>query len=133
MRGNFKIDEVVTVSGQLVSVDGSIGVKTPVGGKVARVKFKDGQSVEKNDLLVQFDTRQAESNRDTLNLITLEEADLADKIEILDQQRKVLEKKYKQVRSYFLRSKVGNGRWVPRIQYLQQQDQLFELKHSLRG
>ena len=43
----FKIDEVVTVSGQLVSVDGSTGVKTPVGGKVAMVKFRDGQSVEK--------------------------------------------------------------------------------------
>ena len=90
----FKIDEVVTVSGQLISVDGSTGVKTPVGGKVAMVKFRDGQSVEKGDLLVQFDTRQAISNRDTtLNLIALEQADLSDKVEILEQQRKVIEKK----------------------------------------
>ena len=131
----FKIDEVVTVSGQLVSVDGSVGVKTPVGGKVARVKFKDGQSVEKNDLLVQFDTRQAESNRDTtLNLITLEEADLSDKIEILDQQRRVLEKKVqtsKKLLSEIEKLVMVGG--FQRIQYLQQQDQLFELEAQLTG
>ena len=36
----FRIDEVVTVTGQLESLGGSVDVKTPAGGKVAEVLFK---------------------------------------------------------------------------------------------
>ncbi|MCP9909687.1 biotin/lipoyl-binding protein [Cyanobium sp. BA20m-p-22] len=55
----FKIDEVVTVQGQLQSIGGSVELKTPVGGKVAEVFFKDGQTVRKGQLLlIRFDTCQ---------------------------------------------------------------------------
>ena len=53
----FRIDEVVTVKGQLESVDGSSDVETPAGGKVKEVYFKEGQLVNKGDLLMVFDTR----------------------------------------------------------------------------
>ena len=45
----FRIDEVVTVTGQLESINGKVDVKTPVGGKVAEVLFKDGSMVEKGN------------------------------------------------------------------------------------
>ena len=43
----FRIDEVVTVTGQLESLSGSVDVKSPAGGKVAEVLFKDGSIVYK--------------------------------------------------------------------------------------
>ena len=39
----FRIDEVVTVQGQLKSIGGTVEVETPAGGRVADVFFKDGQ------------------------------------------------------------------------------------------
>ncbi len=129
----FRIDEVVTVQGQLVSVEGSVGVKTPVGGKVADVLFKDGQVVRKGDLLVQFDTRQAISNRNTtLKLITLEESDLDDKLQILEQQKKVLAKKLDTSKKMTneLEKLVSMGGFQ-KMQYLQQLDALFEQETQL--
>ena len=46
----FKIDEVVTVGGQLKSIGGTLKVMTPAGGRVAEVFYKDGQKVEKGQL-----------------------------------------------------------------------------------
>ena len=40
----FRIDEVVTVQGQLKSIGGTVEVKTPAGGRVAEVLFSDGQA-----------------------------------------------------------------------------------------
>ena len=39
----FRIDEVVTVSGQLESVLGSKDIATPAGGKISEVFYSDGQ------------------------------------------------------------------------------------------
>ena len=41
------IDEVVTVTGQLEALTGSVDVKTPAGGKVASVFFQDGELVKR--------------------------------------------------------------------------------------
>ena len=48
----FRIDEVVTVTGQLESLGGSVEVKTPAGGKIASVLFKDGSMIGLNDKLL---------------------------------------------------------------------------------
>ena len=70
----FRIDEVVTVQGQLKSIGGTLEVKTPAAGRVAEVLFKDGDLVAKGQKLVVFDTRKALEDKSTLNnLITLEE------------------------------------------------------------
>ena len=92
----FKIDEVVTVAGQLESVSGNTEVKTPAGGKVSQVFFKDGQKVSKGDLLLKFDTRQAQAQKNTLtNLIRIEKEDLASKLRIIEKRISVLEKSRK--------------------------------------
>ena len=73
----LKIDEVISVTGQLESSSGSTKVKSAVGGQVASIFFKDGESVEKGDLLLRFDTRQAEDQKKTLErLIDLEKGKL---------------------------------------------------------
>ena len=55
----FRIDEVVTVQGQLKSIGGTVDVKSPAGGLVAEVLFQDGETVTKGQKLLRFDTRQA--------------------------------------------------------------------------
>ncbi len=71
----FRIDEVVTVQSQLKSIGGTVEAKTPAGGRVAEVLFKDGDQVSKGQLLLRFDTRQAADQKATLTrLIALEEA-----------------------------------------------------------
>ena len=56
----IKIDEVITVTGTLKPTDGIYEVKTPAGGLVEKVFTREGEKVEKGDLLVRFDTRNAE-------------------------------------------------------------------------
>ena len=71
----FRIDEVVTVQGQLKSIGGTVEVKTPAGGRVVEVLFKDGDQVSNGQLLLRFGTRQAADQKATLTrLIALEEA-----------------------------------------------------------
>ena len=62
----FRIDEVVTVQGQLKSIGGTVEVKTPAGGRVAEVLFSDGETVRKGQPLLRFDTRQATDEKQTL-------------------------------------------------------------------
>ena len=130
----FRIDEVVTVKGQLESVDGSSDVETPAGGKVKEVYFKEGQLVNKGDLLMVFDTTMAKQTSRTMKeLIRLEEKDLKSKQEILREQEKVLAKKINTNEEIVssLRELVDKGGFQ-RVQYLKQLDQLFELSPNFQ-
>ena len=83
----FRIDEVVTVQGQLKSIGGTIEVKTPAGGRVDEVFFNDGQIVKKGQPLLKFDTRQAADQKETLTrLIALEQNQLETQLETLRSQ-----------------------------------------------
>ena len=62
----FRIDEVVTVAGQLKSIGGTVEVMTPAGGSVSQVFFKDGDYVDLGEPLIRFDTRQAASDKKLL-------------------------------------------------------------------
>jgi HlyD family secretion protein len=136
----FKIDEVVTVQGQLQSIGGSVEVKSPAGGKVAEVFFKDGQTVRKGQLLLRFDTRQAADEQRTLKqLIRLEEQGLQSRLGTIESQqdtlvarRRVLEQKQatKATITGELRRLVSQGGFQ-RLQLLEQEDQAFELKNQL--
>jgi hemolysin D len=136
----FKIDEVVTVQGQLQSIGGSVELKSPVGGKVAEVFFKDGATVRKGQLLLRFDTRQAADEQRTLKqLIGLEEKSLKTRLSTIDSQqqtllarKRVLEQKLstKTTITRELEGLVRQGGFQ-RMQLLEQQDQTFELKNQL--
>lgn len=136
----FKIDEVVSVQGQLKSIGGTVEVETPAGGRVAEVFFKDGDSVELGELLVRFDTRKAKQESATLRgLIELEKTKLASQVNSLNSQlntlqgrQQVLEKRLntKQTVVDEMQVLVKEGGFQ-RLQYLEQLDQLFELQKQL--
>ena len=131
----FKIDEVITVSGQLEAINGTTDVKTPAGGKVAAVFFKDGEFIRKGQKLVRFDTRQAADEKATLSaLILLEQKDLNNKKGILGERYSVLVQKVNTNEGIVreLKGLVDKGGFQ-RVQYLQQLDQLFELKSQLQS
>jgi len=129
----FRIDEVVTVAGQLESLTGSTEVKTPAGGKVAAVQFKDGQLVRKGQLLVRFDTRQAADEYSTLSrLIALESSDLKSRLRILQERKQVVQQKLNTSKSITKElGKLVNSGGFQRMQYLQQLDQQYELQSQL--
>jgi len=136
----FRIDEVVTVQGQLKSLGGTVEVKTPAGGRIAEVLFQDGDSVSEGQLLLRFDTRQAADEKETITrLIALEERQLDTQLETLRSQevtlvgrRDVLDQRKLTQATILSEMKmlVAQGGFQ-RLQYLQQQDQLFELEKQL--
>ena len=136
----FRIDEVVTVQGQLKSIGGTLEVKTPAAGRVAEVLFKDGDLVAKGQKLVVFDTRKALEDKSTLNnLITLEEKQLQNRLKVIESKDITLEGR-KSVLEQRLLTKttilesmetlVAQGGFQ-KLQYLQQKDQLFELQKQV--
>ena len=129
----FRIDEVVTVTGQLESLGGSVEVKTPAGGKIASVLFQDGSIVRKGQPLVRFDTRQAATDQATNSkLIQLERSQLENKLQILESRELVLQKKVDtSVQITNELSELVKQGGFQRVQYLQQLDQLYELQSEL--
>ena len=129
----FRIDEVITVQGQLEAISGKTKVKTPIGGKISQTFFKDGEVIKKGQLLVRFDTRQAQSDQAiSKRLIDLEHADLRDKLEILSGKEEVLSKKIitsQSITNELSRLVTAGG--FQKVQYLQQMDELYELKNQL--
>lgn len=136
----FRIDEVVTATGQLKSIGGTLEVKTPVGGRVAEVFYNDGDFVEKGSTLVRFDTRKAAQNKSTFQeLIALEEKQLLNQTLALESQKITLNTK-KDVISKRLKTKeiilssmkklVEEGGFQ-KIQYLGEQDQYYSLQKEL--
>lgn len=129
----FRIDEVVTVGGQLESIKGNTEVKSPIGGKVYAVFFKDGQLVEKGQLLVKFDTRQAAADKLTYtNLIQLEKESIGSRLQILKEKISVLNKKINTA-EYMTNemAKLVQTGGFQRFQYLQQLDSLYEYNSQL--
>ena len=64
----IRVDEVVSVEGILTPTTGSIEVKSPAGGLVDSVFARDGDSVQKDDILLRFDTRRATDQLEKLKL-----------------------------------------------------------------
>ena len=133
----FRIDEVVTVQGQLKSIGGTVEVKTPAGGRVAEVLFRDGDVVTKGQYLLRFDTRKAADEKETLTrLIELEEKQLQTQLQTLRSQKTTLESRRKVLdqriatKSIILAEMkvlVQQGGFQ-RLQFLEQQDQVFDLQ-----
>ena len=129
----FRIDEVVTVSGQLESVLGSKDIATPAGGKISEVFYSDGQSIKKGDLLVRFDTTKAADEKKLLSkLLELEYKKLENQSQILNSKKAVAIQKLNTAEEIGqdLKELVLQGGFQ-RVQYLRQLDEIFELKDSI--
>ena len=136
----IRIDEVITVGGQLKSIGGTVEVETPVGGKVETVHYSDGDLVEKGQLLVSFDTREASEQKKTLlKLMKLEEQNLLNKLNTIKSQKASLTVQ-KNVVSQRLKTKnyilfemeklVEQGGYQ-RIQYLESLDQKYSMENQI--
>lgn len=129
----FKIDEVVSVRGKLESVLGRTDVKSPVGGKISQVFVADGKLVQKGQLLATFDTTQASEDKKTLQqLIAIQREDLVKQLSILRQRKNILAQKLKTSTEIVqsLRKLVDQGGFQ-KVQFLQQQDQMYELQSQV--
>ena len=136
----FKIDEVVTVQGQLKSIGGTVEVKTPAGGRVAEVLFKDGEQVRKGQLLLKFDTRQAISDKKTLlRQIDLENQQKNARLKIINSQISTLKGRVQVLKNRLQTQKtiiaemedlVAQGGFQ-RLQFLERQDQIFGLQKQI--
>ena len=111
-----------------------------LGGLVSQVLFKDGQIVEKGQLLIKFDTRKANDQKSTLErLMKYESERLASEVKSLDSQMLSLQSrqlvlsqrvKTKETITTEMRELVNQGGFQ-RVQYLEQMDQLLSLKQQL--
>lgn len=136
----FRIDEVVSVTGQLKSIGGTVEVETPAGGQIAEVFFNDGDSISKGELLVRFDTREAEERKRTLTaMLNIQAKELQNQIKNIESQRismKVREEVLKQRLStkelitQEMNKLVEQGGFQ-RLQYLEQLDQVYEMKKQI--
>lgn len=136
----FRIDEVVTVTGQLKSIGGTVEVMTPAGGRVAEVFFNDGDYVEKGELLIRFDTTQAASDKKLLTAqIDYENKQLKTALLTLKSQKNTLEGQSDVLRKRLntqllmlneMKILVEQGGFQ-RMQYLERQDQVYGLEKQI--
>lgn len=126
----FRVDEIISVSGQLESTEGDTEVKTPVGGKIANVYVKNGQEVTKGQPLMEFDTRTARAEIiNYKNLIRLEEDSLSNKLDIINQQQEVLTRKLATNESILNGIKeLATSGGIGRNEYLMKLDSVYELR-----
>ena len=136
----FRIDEVVSVNGQLKSIGGTVEVKSPVGGKVSDVFFKDAQQVEKGQALMRFDTRQVATEKLILEKqILFEKKQLESQLKAYQSQLTTLANRKKVTQARVETKKItiaemGNlvsQGGYQRLRYLDEKDQLFSLETQL--
>ena len=136
----FRIDEVVTVGGQLKSIGGTVEVMTPAGGRVAKVFFSDGEVVQKGQLLLKFDTRRAASQKNMLiKQIEFENQQLQTQLQALKSQERTINGRYEVLKQSLstrkailedMKSLVDQGGFQ-RLQYLERRDQIFGLQRQI--
>lgn len=136
----FRIEEVVTTQGQLKSIGGTVDVKTPVGGKILTVHFKDGQVVKKGQLLLEFDTRQAMQDIKTYtSLLQRENSQLQVRKDSLESQKKsylsrkavlIQQLETKKVMLNEMKNLVDAGGYQ-KMKFLEKRDQAFGLENQI--
>lgn len=136
----IRIDEVITVGGQLKSIGGTVDIKTPASGRVAEVYVSDGEFVQKDQLLIRFDTRKATEEKKTLtSMIKIEKNELISRLNTL-QSQKVALLSQKEVNSQRLKTKIEilddmrslvEEGGFQRMQYLESLDEKFALEKKV--
>ncbi|WP_170952189.1 HlyD family secretion protein [Synechococcus sp. UW69] len=113
----IKIDEVITVAGSLRPLEGTTDVLAPVTATVEELKVKEGDSVEKGDIILLYDVEDAKiKKRDLIENITSTQMYLQKNLEL----RKIKLDALK--RSYLFSSEIAQ-----RYEYLSEQGAASEL------
>ena len=136
----YRIDEVVNVSGQLKTIGGTFDVKSPVGGIIEKVYFRDGELVKKGQLLLSFDTAKAEADIATLKKLIKSESIYHDNQLLILRSQKEVQLKKKNITEQKLKTKttilenlseLEKQGGVQKIQILTYQDEILALNQEL--
>ena len=129
----YRIDEVITVRGRLVPQQGGVEIKSPVGGQFNEVVISSGDSVEKGDVLLQYDVVGAKKQELTLaRQLKLEDERIEDQLRRNSQRQETLK------RNIQLKEEIIN-RLIPlqasgaisELQLLQEENQLEAQRDQL--
>ena len=104
-----KTDEIVVVQGKLETISGVAEIQMPLQGIAKKILVKEGQFVQKNQLLIELDPEINLSKKISLN-------------ETLDINQNILEK---------LNSLVKEGA-VSELQYLEQKNRVSDIKSQIK-
>tara|TARA_X000000950_G_scaffold164479_1_gene201031 strand:- start:312 stop:1403 length:1092 start_codon:yes stop_codon:yes gene_type:complete len=91
----IKIDEVITVSGSLRPLGGAREVLAPVTANLANVEVADGDSVQKDQILAIYDTRNANIRKKNLEeQLSLAKKSLSQNLDLLEIEKEALSRAY---------------------------------------
>ena len=103
-----KTEEIIIVQGKLEPFGGVVDVQIPIQGVVNNILIKEGQLVEKDDILVQLDTEISKSRESYLQKNLLINQDILNKLKVLSDEGA-----------------------ISKIQYLEQQAKVSQIKNSI--
>ena len=111
-----RIDEVVVAKGELQAIGAQKPIKSPLSGVIDNVLIKEGQRVKENSLLITFNTKSLKAKQESFV------AKLNEKKATLNTEKDIL-------KELEILSKIGG---IQRLQYLQQEKRITELKFEIK-
>lgn len=89
----YRLDEIVTVQGRLVPEKGGVEIKGPLTGQLEEIYIKNGEKVDKNQVLFRYEVRSAREQEKTLTKqIDIEEKRVTQELKSNAQRQQTLER-----------------------------------------
>ena len=129
----YRIDEVITVQGRLVPLQGGVEVKSPVGGQLSKVMVKNGAKVSKGQEILRFDVKEAKTEEKTmLEQIKLETIRIKEKTKSNEQRQETLKRNISLTKNIVSKLRgLKNVGAISEIQLLQSENELESQKDQL--
>lgn len=129
----YRIDEVITVQGILISKDGGVEVKSPIDGQLVQVNVKNGETVKKDQTLLKYDVQELKESEITLQKqLTIEKEKLNDQKKTNAQRKITLKRNIDLTQKILERMKpLEKGGAISEIQILGQENKLQQQNDEL--
>ena len=129
----YNIDEIITVNGVLVPQKGGVDIKSPVTSQMEKILVKNGDKVEANQKVLQFDVVAAKSRKlSIIEQIRLEKQKFGEQIKSNIQRERTIKRKIDLNKEILRRMKpLEESGAISEIQLLQQENQLNEREDEL--
>ena len=123
--GIFKIDVAVTATGSILPEGNVVKLDSISGGRIAKINVKDGEYVKKGDMILSFDTKEAE----------LSVSEYEYNLKVLEVQKEVYKKLYDNLKKKNNSSvKIKTSKYKKYASFAEtivQENKLYEKKLSL--
>lgn len=136
-----KTEEIVTAPGKLEPLGVVKEIQMPVGGVVDQILVKEGDRVQKGQILLKLDTEATRDRRDSLEKsiayksqqLNLKEEELQRYLDVNDTAQKVLQESLSLEKEVLSRlDELRKQGATAELQYLQQRNQVQEVEGKLR-